>query len=397
MWGYPVLAAILGDALIFVQMLFLAALLPLIIDLALPQIQANTRLARVAATSVVLVILFPWIWLSLGYNSSAMLSLLMVSGFVVLVRLPEREHPLTQCAIAGLFFGLAYNFRTEALATAVLVTVAILVRGLATGLWRRALKMSAAFVGVVAAFAAPYVVYTTFVLGVPRLATTNRGAALYFQLGVLPKNPWKIVPNDSFAASEAWEFTDDGPFSLVADEIFTERFRRAVATHPRSFAARALAGLKLCLQRGLYLPRIEELLGLNEFDRIRVDLAREEMKEFFGFRANESDISKAARHGVRMKDVASFHRRLILVETPLRVFYGAAWGALCLLCLIGVFRSGMTSWESLLASAFLSALFLIAMIVATLQRPTTGVLPVALVFALRAHAPGIRWLLRGAA
>ena len=252
MWGYPVLAAILGDALIFVQMLFLAALLPLIIDLALPQIQANTRLARVAATSVVLVILFPWIWLSLGYNSSAMLSLLMVSGFVVLVRLPEREHPLTQCAIAGLFFGLAYNFRTEALATAVLVTVAILVRGLATGLWRRALKMAAAFVGVVAAFAAPYVVYTTFVLGVPRLATTNRGAALYFQLGVLPKNPWKIVPNDSFAASEAWEFTDDGPFSLVADEIFTERFRRAVATHPRSFAARALAGLKLCLQRGLY-------------------------------------------------------------------------------------------------------------------------------------------------
>ena len=254
MWGYPVLTAVLGDALIFVQMLLLATLLPAIIDQALSRVQARSRLARVGTTSVALVLLFPWIWLSLSYTSSAIFSLLMIAGFVVLVRLPEQERPLTQSAIAGLFFGLAYNFRTEALATAVLVTVAILVRGFATGRLHRALKMAAAFAGVVVAFVAPYIVYTTFVLGVPRLATTNRGAALYTQLGLLPNNPWKIVPNDYFAASEARQFTDDGPFSLVADEVFTERFRTAVMTHPRSFADRALTGLKLCLQMGLYLP-----------------------------------------------------------------------------------------------------------------------------------------------
>ena len=315
-----------------------------------------------------------------------MLSLMLTAAYVSLLHSQGEAHRINSFACAGLFLGLAYNFRTEALivtaATLGVMGISLIRRGPAWSQIRTIVLMG----GIFAICVVPYLIYTKLTVGTALLSTTNGGAVLYDQLGILPNNPWHIEPTDEFAEEESKSFTDQGAWSLVADREFKKRFFAAVAAQPKAFVMRTLAGIKENVTMGLMIPRIEDALNLNETDGMKVYLARQLMKNSVGLRMNKNEIERAAGMGIEMKDVGLLERALVLIEFVARVFYVSLWGALLVAWPIGCYRSGLFSWNSLITSAFLGTLMVLAMFVNTGMRVSTTFLPAALVFALQAHA-----------
>jgi hypothetical protein len=387
MWGYPLLLGLVDNGVIVLQWAVLVCLLPAISSQVMPYFQSrHSRLSETGLTILMSICLIPWFYLTLCYNSSATLSLMLMAAYVTLLRFDSEPHRLRVLGIAGLFLGLAYNFRTEAL----IVTIAIIAvmgmsfiyRGLS---WNR-IRAIGLLGGIFAIGVVPYLIYTKMTVGTPLLSTTNGGAVLYDQLGILPNNPWNIEPTDEFAEQEAKSFTDQGAWSLVADREFKKRFFSAIAAHPKAFLMRAISGIKENVTMGLMLPRMEEILNLDERDGMKVYLARQLMKNAVGLRMNRNEIERAAGMGVEMKDIGLRDRTLVLVEFLARVFYVSLWVVLLAAWPIGCYRCGFLSWNSLITSAFLGTLMVLAMFVQTGMRVSTTFLPSAVIFALQAHA-----------
>lgn len=387
MWGYPLVLGLVDNGIVVLQLAILVLLLPLIVDHVDEFFQSrNSRLSRAGLTVGIAVCLMPWFYLTLSYNSSAMLSLMLTAAYVSLLGLDAKGTRPKLFAVSGLLLGLAFNFRTEALlvtlAAAAVMGLAFLIDGLT---WKqgRALAM---FLGCFAVCVTPYLIYTKIAVGTPLLSTTNGGAVLYDQLGILPNNPWHIEPTDEFAEEQARTFTDQGAWSLEADREFKKRFFAAVAAHPKAFAMRAIMGLKENLMMGLMLPRVEELLNMDEKEGMKVYLARQLMKNSVGLRMNRNEIERAASLGVEMKDIGLRDRVMVWCEFVARTFYVSLWAALLAAWPIGLLRRGLFSWNTLISSAYLGVLMVISMFIQTGMRPSTTFLPAALVFALQAHA-----------
>lgn len=387
MWGYPLLLGLIDNGVVVVQLAVLLLLLPLITGhIATIYQDRNSRLSPARLTMLTSACLLPWFYLSLSYNSSAMLSLMLTAGYVTLLSLDAKGNQTLRFAAAGLLLGLAFNFRTEALlvtlAALAVMSLAFLVEGLA---WKQGRSL-AAFLGCFALCVTPYLIYTKIAVGTPLLSTTNGGAVLYDQLGILPNNPWHIEPTDEFAEEQAKTFTEHGAWSLDADREFKKRFFAAIAAHPKAFAMRAIMGIKENLMMGLMLPRIEDLLNMDEKDGMKVYLARQLMKNSVGLRMNHNEIERAASLGVEMKDIGLRDHVLVWLEFVARTFYVSLWAALLVAWPIGVFRRGLFAWNTLMTSAFLGVLLVISMFIQTGMRPSTTFLPAALVFAMQVHA-----------
>ena len=387
MWGYPLLLGIVNDGVVFLQWAVLAMLLPALTSRVQSEFEArNSRLTASGVSTLMSICLIPWFYLTLSYNSSATLSLMLMAAYVTLLSSEGDARKWGTFAIAALFVGLAYNFRTEALIVSAAL-VAMMSLSFLSGVisWTHVRAM-AIFAGVFALCVTPYLVYTKATVGTPLLSTTNGGAVLYDQLGILPNNPWNIEPTDEFAEEESKSFTDHGAWSLEADREFKKRFFAAIAAHPKAFVMRAILGIKENLSMGLMLPRIEETLNLDEREGMKVYLARQWLKNSVGMRMNRREIERASSLGVEMKDVRFQDRMLVLVEFVARIFYVGLWVLLLAAWPIGCYRRGIFSWNSMVTSAFLGTLMVVAMFINTGMRVSTTFLPVALIFALQAHA-----------
>jgi hypothetical protein len=389
MWGYPFLFLIFGYAIAFFQVIvayFVGKYLHGLYDRAIsgrfPGLSAGGK------NFLFYFILAPWFFLAISYSSCAVTSLMFVAAYVVLIGAAESPKMSRECAKAGLFLGLAYNFRAEAAYIAVLIFSAIVVYGLIHRRAAAAFKAAFAFMLVFSACATPYLIYTKITLGTPRLTSTNGGAVLYQTLGVLPDNPWGIVPTDEFVDEEARKFTNQGPWGAEADAVFADRFKKAVRSHPAAFAHRMLVGVKRCLIMGLQIPNIEEILNLDEEESLRIDFARQEFKSFFGLPLNPNKQEFYKSRGFDRSQVPAADWLLILCEVAVRAVYAVLWIVLCIFCLIKLFRSELFSWISLMSLCFLSFLMLSMAISVSFARITTMYLPIVLIYCASARTFG---------
>jgi hypothetical protein len=387
MWGYPLLLGIVDNGVVVIQWAILVLLLPLMTDQVASYFKSrNSWLSETGVVVLMSLCLAPWFYLTLSYNNSAMLSLMLMAAYVTLLKTEGDPRRVQVFAISALLLGLAYHFRTEALIVSLAIVATMGLWFLSRGMSWQQVRVVGLFGGLFALCVTPYLIYTKMTVGTPLLSTTNGGAVLYDQLGILPSNPWNIEPTDEFAEAQARGFTDQGAWSLPADREFKRRFFAAIAAHPKAFVLRAVMGLKENLTMGLMLPRIEELLDMDEREGMKVYLARQLLKNSVGMRMNRSEIERAASMGVEMKDIGVRDRALVLVEFVARAFYVALWVALLAAWPIGCLRNGLFTWNSLITSAFLGTLLVISMFIQTGMRPSTTFLPAALVFALQSHA-----------
>ena len=387
MWGYPLLLGIVDNGVVIVQWAILLMLFQSMVGRVTSYFQArNSRLSETAVTALMAICLVPWFYLTLSYTSSAMLSLMMMAAYVTLLGADRNTRQGGVIAISALLLGLAFHFRTEALIVALAVAVTMCIAFLYRGFGGNQIRLITQFCGIFALCVTPYLVYTKIAVGTPLLSTTNGGAVLYDQLGILPNNPWNIEPTDEFAEEQAKTFTDQGAWSLQADREFKKRFFAAIAAHPKAFVLRAIMGLKENLMMGLMLPRIEEILDMDEREGMKVYLARQRLKNAVGMRMNQNEIERAASLGVEMSDIGIRDRVLVVIEFVARAFYVGLWVTLLVAWPLGCYRSGFFAWNSLITSAFLGTLLVISMFIQTGMRPSTTFLPAALVFTLQAHA-----------
>jgi len=391
MWGYSFLADLFGETIVFFQLVFVVSITIPLYRTARKLLGIPYEIKTLAAGLLFTALLIPWFFLTLSYWNNSVWSLFSVAAYLLLVnRFAEEDAPIGDCALVGLLLGLAYNFRTESLMTAILLTGSLLI------CWRFQQRRVSYLRGVSVMAATmmvclvPYLVFTSAVFGKPRLTTTNGGGVAYRGLGYLPDNPWNAKPYDVFVRDKIASLTDQGPWSLEGDEILGSMFYRAVSEHPWAFARRLLVGLRMNLLQGLHLPRIDEILYPDERDRMFVDLLRERLKARLGLDVKEYQLESYADHGIRVEDVHSGHYAALAAEFAVRALYGAEWLLLVALSALAVFRNGLFRRETLFFLSFFLPMLFVSMAFQTIPRHTASLLPITLLFCIGGHADFIR-------
>lgn len=138
------------------------------------------------------VLAFPWHLIHANLWPYSEGGLLLIAGLVQAM-LFLKEWKAYQPLLAGIFFGLALNFRSDYYFFAWVLFGTLAISSFIRN--RKALLPSLGF-GSFAVLLLPWVMYTHMRTGHYLTTSTNAGHVFYIGLGQLPNNPWHISPVD---------------------------------------------------------------------------------------------------------------------------------------------------------------------------------------------------------
>lgn len=392
MWGYCFLVALMGKTVIILQALFAF----LFVLLCFPENRWTTfRLLKISPSCafqlVCGVLLLPWFFLVTTSLTKSITSILICVGTCCLYKGVTNKN-LLLVTLAGVSLGLGFNIRNEVIILAFLYFLVLFVDELRKdSAWRAKLKVLVSFAGSVAIFTIPWLVYTKLTLGHPELGATNSGAVKYLGLGVLPNNPWGIIPSDAYVWEVAANHNIKTPWGYEADQFFTSKFNEAVEAHPKAFLRRILRGWQLLFMQGLYFPDFRQLFYVDIGNRvfevkkeyIPYDYLNENLKEALHLKIDDSLIKRYESEGVGFHQVKLKHWFAVLGEYFIRGFF-----ALVFVCTVGALLFRVIRYRTLdlritLPLACLGFDLFIAGFVQTLPSHTTQVWPVLIMFQLQ--------------
>jgi hypothetical protein len=280
MWGYAALLALASEPLLHgAQLVAASAAAGLVWLCAAPRIGAPRWLAALLVLGV------PWHALAVSLWSSFPAALCSLLALLVVGRALERPSAAA-CALGGALFGLAANFRSEAIATALAVPIAAATARAAGWSWGRPWHASLALATALLALV-PWALHVQRTTGHYGLTSSNGGMVALISLGQLPGNPWGIDHHDSFASEWlARHGSSRDPFAPENDRTLRQGFQAAIREHPGAYARKLLWNLRSAAIGGLYVGQI--VLPPDESQRL--DAFREDLKQRVGLNPNRRQL-----------------------------------------------------------------------------------------------------------
>ena len=276
MWGYSLLAGILGKYIVLFQISIALVLLFLLSYHAKESLNKikSAKLKLLFNPIILTILLIPWFFLQASYFSNSIYSQLVVAGYWVLIIAYKKDFNSKFLILSAILIGLGFNFRTEALITAILLILSLIIYNFKIGFRKLLLYKIIIFTIFFSVCLIPWLFYTKATIGKPILTTTNGGAVSYLGLGINPKNPWGIISNDAYVDKIARQTINKSPWSVEADDYFRRAYIVAVKENPIAFITRIVYGCKLMLIQGLFVPEMEPLFKFNDIDCKIADLFR---------------------------------------------------------------------------------------------------------------------------
>ncbi|MFH1218949.1 MAG: glycosyltransferase family 39 protein [Candidatus Eisenbacteria bacterium] len=379
MWGYSLLSGVFKENIT----LFQGALL-LVVCLYWYKslfgfatiVQHPRKLTKIIENPIVVAImLVPFIFLSLSYFSNSMASILVFWGVWMLYLAVENKRGIGYYAASGLLIGLGFNFRSENLLLGILLFFALLAFGFLKRRVGHYLRMAAMFLITLFLAVLPWITYTSFTVKQPLLCSTNAGAVMYLGLGILPNNPWNILPGDGYVLRIASERNLGSPWSADANEYFRLHYLQSIKEHPMSFVKRVVVGCRHMLMQGLYFPDFRNLVSDNR-DKILVDYLNERMQLAFGLKANRMQLEQYRSMGIDSKALSFRHYAIVVSEYGLRFMYLCIFIMLLGSCILLSLKTRFDSFAAFIFTAHFAFILFRAGFIQTLPRHTTLVLPI---------------------
>lgn len=388
-WGYSLLAAGVGDVLIWIQAFLATTALALwwrVVTMGAGS--PGGLLASGRWPGLTAFLMAPWLLLATSYYSNSMGSILALFGFGALWWYWDGRRGVGWLVLAGVCFGLGANIRGEYLMIAGLMAVGLVVcrqRGVHST-WGERIVRAAVFLAAVIAMMVPWMVYTAKVTGAPRLTAANGAVSIYQGLGTLPGNPWGIVPTDEASQWIARRHLGAEAWSQVGERYFSAALREAIRQHPDAALRRVLHGWRAQLMQGLYIPNLRAFVATDERDEVIMGLALETLRQGIGAGANSTPMERARELGLGLSDLTARHVFVLAAELSLRAIYGLVFlglvGAAGWLC----WRGRIDSLQAWTVGVLFFQLLFVSGVVYALPRHSTLILPVLVGVLLRARA-----------
>ncbi|ASJ74493.1 hypothetical protein [Granulosicoccus antarcticus] len=378
MWGYSVLAALGGKSIPIFEGIFLFCILAIwnsMITKSNNEIGLNISGTLWPLSFV--IILIPYIFVSVSYYSNSFFGMLILLGAVFLQKANKINSHLHWTILSSLAFGTAYNIRNEAILFCLAFIFALFLHRLIQKKKLFSISRITVFVLLTLVSIGPWYWYTGHVLAAPRLGTTNSGGVMYLSLGIRPDNPWNIEFSDEFVGNIALQKNFGSPWSETADKYFTMKTVDAVKAHPDAFAKKILTNLKLQILQGTYVPNMRSIFG-SELDKQRLDYVNELFKGKIGLTVNESELQTYLNNPDIFDEVTPAHFAIVLTEYAFRAGYALLFLMLIALSLALTVLSRFRYLESWLFLAATGSTVLISSLFLTLPRMSTIILPFAL-------------------
>ena len=326
---------------------------------------------------LVAIMMFPFIMITISEHANSFVCLLTLLGWSLLSLLRSNNlKGVKYYILSGVLFGIAYNFRAEALLLIVLMFMAILLSGLLENRLKTFTSKGSIFLFSALIMTLPWLTYTGTVGKSIQLSSTNGGAVMYLGLGYLPNNPWGIVADDRFVAKIAEDNGFISPWSESANIYFTEQYINAVVSEPASFIYRVIHGWKLMFMQGIELPNMRRLFSQGGHDFEVIDFLNENIKKSLGLSVNIKELNSYHEKGINNQDIMSKHYLIVLTEYSLRLIYAMLFLSLVLMAVYLSIKDRFNSFTSLSFIGYFAFSLLIAGFIQTLPRHTTILLPI---------------------
>ena len=378
MWGYSLLAGVFKENII----LFQGALLLLVFLYWYKSlfgfattVQRTRKLTKIIENPIVVsVILTPFIFLSLSYYSNSIANIPSFLGVWILYLAVENKRGIGYYATSGLLIGLGFHFRSEILLLGILLFFAYLAFGFLKRSVRYYFKMSSIFLLTLILAVLPWTIYTSYTVKQPLISSTNGGAVMYRDLGILPNNPWNIIDSDSYVSRIARERNLGQAWSLEADKYFKMQYLKSIKEHPISFAQRVMLGWRHMLTQGLYFPAFR--YSFNNRDEILADYLNERMKFALGLNVNTIELEQYRSMGIDSKALSFRHYAIVMLEYGLRFIYLVIFIMLLGSCILLSLKTRFNNPISFIFAAHFAFILFTSGCIQTLPRHTTLILPI---------------------
>ncbi len=383
MWGYSLLAGILRQNIIFFQAALLIAVFAFwyrSLGVLTTSTSPHGRLVGIMVHPIVVaMILVPFISLSISYYSNSVTYMLAFCATWMLYLAVEGRRGIGYYAAGGLLTGLAFNFRSEILLLGFLETSALFAFGFMKGYGRYYSKRAATFAITLLLMTLPWALYTGLTVRQPLFSSTNSGGVMYLGLGILPNNPWNIIPGDEYVGRVAREKRLGSPWSIEANRYFKSAYAQCVKEHPKSFTKRVVRGWVLMLAQGLYFPDFRCLFfSSGTGDEKTIGYLIQRTKFTFGLGIDPVNWVKYGMLGVDRKTVSFKHYAVFVSEFLIRFMYLGIFLTLLCSCIVLCLKAKLSSFAAYVFVAYAVFLLFTSGFIQTVPRHTTIALPVLL-------------------
>ncbi len=255
MWGYGWVFLITENKFLVLAIQEGLAIFSLWFVIRFIKNRAGVPLDTVIFIKLLIVICIPWYaFHSVLWPYSFAVSFLMISFVLFVQTFEQNDRPtIFKTIFAGIFWGLALNFRSDYVYLPLAMVVLII---LLDGLNKIVIMKSLCFLLGIFLALLPWMVYTKSVTGKFRFTSSNLGHVLFVGLGELPNNKWGITFNDEDPKMHALVQKHFGPginsLSWQADDFLKKAFGEEVKAEPLEYVHKCLHGLRLVLTWGFY-------------------------------------------------------------------------------------------------------------------------------------------------
>lgn len=382
MWGYSILAGLLGKNILILQAFLLLTILFYWYNSLRKYIPSHTNKFQLILLNpfVIVSILIPWIFLSLSYYSNSMGELLLFVGIWLLILAEKNNYEIKYYCLSGFFLGLSVNIRSEYLLFVLFLLVSLFINGFLKKNILFTFFRTLLFALVVFSTLIPWFIYTNNAVGRPILGSTNGGAVAYLGLGLVPNNPWYIIPDDSFVAKLSANELKKSPWSYEANIHFYQAYFHSIKEYPFSFFKRILFGWKLFFFQGVYSPDIRNLQHWNNQDVKVHEYLHQSFKEKLNLSSKSKlKIEKLKREGVNPDKITIMHYFVISIDYIIKIFYLSIFLILLVVSSYLIFSRRSSRFVSLIFYSFISYLFFTAGLIQSSPRHSTAILPILLI------------------
>jgi len=233
-WGYSLLAGVLGPWVIIFQWVIMLWALSFWCFNTKPKYPqpAPTYEKIILSPYFKALLLTPFVFLSVSYFAYGLALLLMFYGtWLIYVNL-KNQNTILYYIYSGLIFGLAANIRSDILLFVFLLCTSLTIYAIYIKNFRIIIKTISLCL-MILILLIPWATFTYKTIGEARLTSTNGGGVMYIGLGILPDNPWGIITNDIYAEQIAEnKLGNVSPWSLKADKFFKQEYVKLIKDQP---------------------------------------------------------------------------------------------------------------------------------------------------------------------
>lgn len=203
-----------------------------------------------------LILFLPFIAIMSTKTPDAIISFLIIVSLYFIKRYIDSNH-VKYIIFAGISSGIILNFRSEYLYLFIfpLLLVIFLKRNLTKDILKISLIVFLITIVCLLPWCLRYYSYNQHF----KFTATNGGAVMFLSLGQLPNNIWKIEPYDETVYKIADSMKFDNPYTIQADNYFTNQFITKIKEHPIEYLKKITYNFLSSLIRGVYIGEYANL------------------------------------------------------------------------------------------------------------------------------------------